>query len=317
MKKTIYIIGLIALSIISVVVYDSMGHESKSYHENGKLKNIGELKDSKKIGEWKWYYNTGELQYIGSYENGNEQGEWKEYYDNGKLKKILNYSKGIITGRASNYYENGQLKLIGDYDKYGIKTGKWEFYHYNGMFMRTSIYKNGKGYKNGKLTYYKDNGKLDRIEYFADKLKTGEWQYFDANGKLYSTKKYYKGLLISKEFYSKDGTIRKTINHFNGKKVNWDSADELNKIAWNIYENESDSELLLEAITLIKRSIELDKNYYNTDTYAALLYKTGNYKQALDLANESLALGKTNEASDLDTSYTTDLIKKIKTKLNK
>jgi len=295
--------------MISGLVYDAMSHESKSYHENGELKNIGDIRDSKKTGKWQWFYNTGELQYIGSYENGEEEGEWKEYYKNGKLKKTLNYSKGIITGRSSNFHENGELRLIGDYNERGLKTGKWEFYHSNGMFMRTSIYENGKGYKNGKLTYYKESGTIDRIEYYVDKLKTGEWQYYDSDKKLYALMKYEKGILIGKESYYKDGSIRKKIRQYKDETIDWNSTDQLNSIAWKIYENESDKELLSIALNLINRSIELDKNYYNTDTHAALLYKTGNYKQALKLANESLVLGTTNGVDPTVLDETRDLIK--------
>jgi len=85
----------------------------------------------------------------------------------------------------------------------------------------------------------------------------------------------------------------------------------LNQFAWTFYEQEeiTDKELLKNAITWIKKSIELESSYYNTDTYAALLYKTGNKKEALKIADKAIELAKKGEQ---DFSATEELVKKIK-----
>ena len=72
------------------------------YHENGKLEQIGNYKNGKLEGEWKFYHNNGKLEQIGNYKNGKHEkenmeiikmemleGEWKFYrMENGKLKGI-------------------------------------------------------------------------------------------------------------------------------------------------------------------------------------------------------------------------------------
>ena len=92
----------------------------------------------------------------------------------------------------------------------------------------------------------------------------------------------------------------------------WDSAKDLNSFAWSRYISEDDPGKLKEAMTWIDRSISLDQTYNNTDTYAALLFKTGEYTKALKAAKEAIELAKT-EGEDYDT--TTDLINEIIEKL--
>ena len=88
----------------------------------------------------------------------------------------------------------------------------------------------------------------------------------------------------------------------------WDSSSLLNSMAWKAYENENNVKILLKAIKVVERSIELEKNYYNTDTHAALLYKTGNYTKALKKAKEAVDIAK-NEG--ISYTSTTKLIEQI------
>ncbi|WP_092900203.1 tetratricopeptide repeat protein [Algoriphagus aquimarinus] len=92
----------------------------------------------------------------------------------------------------------------------------------------------------------------------------------------------------------------------------WDSSQDLNSLAWSFYNSENDPGRLAEALKWIDRSIELDQEYSNTDTYAALLFKTGEYTKALKAAKDAIEIAKnTNE----DYESTTDLINKIIEKL--
>lgn len=92
----------------------------------------------------------------------------------------------------------------------------------------------------------------------------------------------------------------------------WNSQEDLNSLAWNYYLNKEDPADLAKALTWVQRSIDLDKNYHNTDTYAALLYKTGAYTQALKAAKEAIEIGK---ATNTKYDSTTELINKIIEKL--
>ena len=95
-------------------------------------------------------------------------------------------------------------------------------------------------------------------------------------------------------------------------KFIWNSSDDLNSLAWNYYKTESSIEKLEEAKKWVVRSIELKKNYNNIDTYAALLFKTGKYTEALKKAKEAIEIAKEN---DKDYDSTTELINKIIEKL--
>tara|TARA_R110002051_G_scaffold320609_3_gene406264 strand:+ start:49 stop:924 length:876 start_codon:yes stop_codon:yes gene_type:complete len=92
----------------------------------------------------------------------------------------------------------------------------------------------------------------------------------------------------------------------------WDSSRDLNSLAWGIYSNEDDVEKLELAKEWVLRSMKLEKTYSNTDTYAALLYKTGDYTQSLKLAKQAIEIAKEN---DQDYSSTTELINKVIEKL--
>ncbi|MCP4442678.1 MAG: thioredoxin family protein [Aureispira sp.] len=84
---------------------------------------------------------------------------------------------------------------------------------------------------------------------------------------------------------------------------------EMNSIAWTYYEQEDNPKKLDAALGWVERAISIDKNWYNTDTRAHLLYKLGRYKQALVAAEESAKIG--NDGGN-DASGTEALIGKIK-----
>ncbi|WP_046745179.1 thioredoxin family protein [Kordia zhangzhouensis] len=88
----------------------------------------------------------------------------------------------------------------------------------------------------------------------------------------------------------------------------WNSSSKLNSLAWHAYQKHDNVKHLLKAIKIVERSIELEKNYYNVDTHAALLYKTGNYTKALKRAKEAVDIAK---KEGLSYSSTTELIEKI------
>lgn len=97
-------------------------------------------------------------------------------------------------------------------------------------------------------------------------------------------------------------------NRIRDIKFLWNSSEDLNSIAWDYYQESDDKEELEEAKKWVIRSIELNENYSNLDTYAALLFKTGNYKDALKKAKKAIEVAKETKK---DYGDTTDLINKI------
>ncbi len=88
-----------------------------------------------------------------------------------------------------------------------------------------------------------------------------------------------------------------------------DDWSALNGAAWTFYEQVDDKPMLEQALGWATRSVELDKNFYNTDTQAALLFKLGRHKEALRSAKTAVGLAK---KADMDASETEGLIEKIK-----
>lgn len=74
-----------------------------------------------------------------------------------------------------------------------------------------------------------------------------------------------------------------------------DDANELNTVAWAFYEDVNDPALLRKAVAWAQRSVELNKNYYNMDTLAALYVKVGAKKKAKRAAEEAIELAKANQ----------------------
>lgn len=82
----------------------------------------------------------------------------------------------------------------------------------------------------------------------------------------------------------------------------------LNSAAWGYYETKTEPSDIKKALGWAKRSVKLDENYFNTDTYAHLLKKAGKKKEALKWAKRAVELGK---ASNQDVTATEELIRSI------
>ncbi|MBX2845685.1 MAG: hypothetical protein KTR13_05660 [Saprospiraceae bacterium] len=89
---------------------------------------------------------------------------------------------------------------------------------------------------------------------------------------------------------------------------NWNNWQDLNSLAWQAFLNENDIRDLLVALKMAKRSIELNKNSFNTDTYAALLYKTGSLDEALNWAKIAVDLAKSEGKDPIATKHLMQLI---------
>ncbi|MFN6037554.1 MAG: thioredoxin family protein [Bacteroidota bacterium] len=87
---------------------------------------------------------------------------------------------------------------------------------------------------------------------------------------------------------------------------------QLNSMAWTFYERTSNAKYLEKATEWIVKSISLEKNYANTDTYAALLFKRGDYVNAKSVAEEAIGLGK---SAGEDVKSTESLLEQINNQL--
>ena len=92
------------------------------------------------------------------------------------------------------------------------------------------------------------------------------------------------------------------------EKYVWNDPNELNSIAWKFYEEINDGEKLQKAMKWAERSIELEEQYYNMDTLAALHFKSGNKDEARKVAERAISIA--NKKGD-DPKETIELLEKI------
>ncbi len=116
---------------------------------------------------------------------------------------------------------------------------------------------------------------------------------------------------IKEIFYQQTGNAKKAEESIDEKLAKSTDWQEFNQAAWGAYENETDNAKLQKALGWAKKSVELQENFYNTDTYAHLYHKLGNKKEAMKWAKKAIEIGK--KAKE-DTSGTEALIKKINSK---
>ena len=324
--------------------FDDQGKKDgpwKQQYDNWQEKLEGDYSHGKKQGQWKYYTESGELFKIENYKEDVRISTWENNDINSNVfesedtvidvshqieqteveeveEEIIEYVEveedaidavaeaagdaaevaGDATVESVNYYRNR-------------RSGEWKFYNERGDVIEIGNYINDR--KNGKWTSYYDNGQIKRIQLWNAGKVIEVISYFDKNGKTLDkgTLKAGKGTINE---YDANNKLISTIEFVNGEEIDWNDAFELNNMAWDIYENETDAAMLQKGIKMVKRSIELDKDYFNTDTYAALLFKTGNLKQALILAKEAIRIAKKND----DTySSTTELIEQIQKKMKK
>lgn len=97
-------------------------------------------------------------------------------------------------------------------------------------------------------------------------------------------------------YYNMQGDVenyaRAAVEYFN--QYTSEDPNELNNVAWTFYENIQDKELLKKALGWAQRSVELDEQYYNSDTVAALYYKLGDKKKGKKAAQKAIEIAKKN-----------------------
>jgi len=86
-----------------------------------------------------------------------------------------------------------------------------------------------------------------------------------------------------------------------GIKYDFDNYVSLNEYAWTIAEAKEDlgKELVNKAVKMAKRSVELNTNFLNTDTYACILNKAGQIEEAKIQAAKSIELAPEDQKKDL------------------
>jgi len=107
------------------------------------------------------------------------------------------------------------------------------------------------------------------------------------NNVLYFSLKFCEG----KEDWKEYANCAQKLIDLNGFK---NHLSDINSYGWTLYLKTEDKAVLKTAINWMGKVVNIDPIYAYLDTYAALLYKNGNYKEALNWADKAINTGKQN-----------------------
>lgn len=93
----------------------------------------------------------------------------------------------------------------------------------------------------------------------------------------------------------------------------YENTNRINESCWKLYENAEDPEIIAKAIYWMEEVTKIAPEWAYLDTYAALLYKNGEYEKAKEAALEAIQKGK--EDNKTRVSDTEELLRKIEDKL--
>lgn len=159
----------------------------------------------------------------------------------------------------------------------------------------------------------KDESTFSKALKWMEEYDTGEPYYFQEMDGRITGMITTKHLVLTSQlaYYDKMGdksNYLKTRDTYTSKI--WNDADELNNFAWDVFQQapKEDSEKIHHAIKCSIRSIELNNNYANNDTYAWLLYKSGDKENALVQAIKAIEIAKKNNENHSETQKLVDTI---------
>jgi len=139
------------------------------------------------------------------------QKEYTEKYDNGKIKVKGSIVDNTLIGDYVEYYKNGEIKTYGEFKdcqyetnhtkiyiagcgvgnnldtQKGKKHGEWKDYYENGTLK--SKYNYFCGLRQGNYFYYRENGKLDWIDFYTADKEMGTQEFYE-NGLLSKNSTY-------------------------------------------------------------------------------------------------------------------------------
>ena len=200
--------------------------EWKLYNSRGKLETVrvyarGEIVRQdrpEKMEEVAEYHDNGRIKAQGNIKNGKKDGVWKLYSSRGKMIKSITYASGEIIrdtesskkdslqplreGAHVNYHENGRIKISGTFKK-NKKSGEWREYDKRGTIISITIYSDGEilFQQNPNIvkayTSYHDNGRLKEQGMLKGEKRDGEWYLYSKRGKLLRKTNYFQGAIIN------------------------------------------------------------------------------------------------------------------------
>lgn len=151
-----------------------------------------------KTGKWKVKHENGVTRYIGEFKDGKPIGEFKYFYETGDLKSVIKFKSDGKTSYATFYYpkeDGGKMMSNGEYIDQK-KDSLWTYYDYAGTKTYTQDYKDD--LEDGKKFIYYVSGKKSEAFNYVKGKKEGDWAQYYEKGTKRATCKYKDDLLEGK-----------------------------------------------------------------------------------------------------------------------
>ncbi len=173
----------------------------KKNYSNKRVRYIGNFKNGKEVGVFKYYDITiskfpviikefsstsdsasvkyftleGKLRSKGMMVGKQRVGKWLYYFTDGAIFSEEYYENGLLEGDLKNYYKNGKLTEHTLYKK-GLKHGLSKKYSDDGVLIEEVMYANGK--ENGLAKYFELNGNLKETGIYKNGKRFGKWEFY-------------------------------------------------------------------------------------------------------------------------------------------
>jgi antitoxin component YwqK of YwqJK toxin-antitoxin module len=135
-----------------------------SAYELGDTVEEGNFIDDKKVGTWNKYSPSGKLRSQITYENNRPIGAYIIYYENGIVEESGNWQRNKNTGEFKRNYSNGHPHQRFSFSDSGKRNGKQTYYHENGKLALLVELVNGK--EAGVMRRFNENGELSEETHF-------------------------------------------------------------------------------------------------------------------------------------------------------
>jgi len=175
-----------------------------SYHPNGELFQLLEVKDGRANGKYTEWYDNGvmkiETKVIGgpgqltpeAQEEWIFDGESKVWDKRGNCISIMHYSKGFLEGTSTYYFPSGKIQ-------------------------KAIPYSNGK--IDGEVLEYNENERLISKSNYKNNLLNEESRAFWNENTVKSIEYYEQGKLITAQYFNKNSELVASIEKGKGQKV--------------------------------------------------------------------------------------------------
>ena len=152
-------------------MYKNNLHHGKAtfYFPSGKVDAEGIYLNDLKDGWWEFYNASGEMEWRINYKKSNAvttkriNGLEELFYPSGMPQSKINYSFGMKSGHFVEYYDKGEIQIT-DVPSHDVFPADKKQVFVGQKIQREGNYYNDK--LNGKITYYKEDGSIDRVEIY-------------------------------------------------------------------------------------------------------------------------------------------------------